>query len=583
MVARQYQTKHMWFAVACWFAAALTGCACESLLGDKTPVSDNADAGDTQEVPPTQDILREVEPNNRAQAASAFVLRPVDPGSSLLQPLEGQLSSAQDIDWVRLPVHEGLALRTLRLVPQCATCDLALRWKLADSPTADPATNDTDLAPPGQPEVISNLDAARDVLVAVVPGKANKGPFPLHYKVELSRGALAGSIEIEPGDPKGQVVEIPGERQGLVNYRNDIDTFLLRPADGKVEAHDALRLELRAPKDLQLGITVLDKEGEVLVQERLEKNEDQESGPWLWMRPNLRASAIDSLVLRSLGKEPGATGAYTLRALWHPPLGEGESLEVEPNSATSPQQVSKSSRIVGYLNTPQDRDFFVVQIPPAKPDAPPMIFGVRLDGEELNWAVEVREANKKRTLNNAKSGETEFLCNKVVSSGEVVLEVFEHTPRKKKPAERSTNTPGRYALTVALRTAEREEIEPNGRTAKATVLPDEQPHRGFIYPAKDVDLWKFTVPAPEKLPEDGTDPFLPWEVLLRGTKLNLRIEVLDEDGVRVAQVDKGGAGEGEKLRLDLPPGVYFARVKGSGVRGSCDKAYTISAQPRSTP
>lgn len=65
--------------------------------------------------------------------------------------------------------------------------------------------------------------------------------------------------------------------------------------------------------------------------------------------------------------------------------------------------------------------------------------------------------------------------------------------------------------------------------------------------------------------------------------IDLKLRVLDADGITVATVDKGAAGEDEQLELELPAGYYVIGVRATGARG-CEGEYTLEIDsPNDTP
>lgn len=74
------------------------------------------------------------------------------------------------------------------------------------------------------------------------------------------------------------------------------------------------------------------------------------------------------------------------------------------------------------------------------------------------------------------------------------------------------------------------------------------------------------------------------EITARGhSTMDLKIRVLDADGITVATVDKGAAGQEEQLELELPTGYYVVGVRATGIKG-CDGEYTLEIDsPDSDP
>lgn len=58
------------------------------------------------------------------------------------------------------------------------------------------------------------------------------------------------------------------------------------------------------------------------------------------------------------------------------------------------------------------------------------------------------------------------------------------------------------------------------------------------------------------------------------SSIDLKLRVLDADGITVANVDKGAAGQDEQLELELPTGYYVIGVRATGVKG-CEGEYTL--------
>lgn len=79
--------------------------------------------------------------------------------------------------------------------------------------------------------------------------------------------------------------------------------------------------------------------------------------------------------------------------------------------------------------------------------------------------------------------------------------------------------------------------------------------------------WVFQVPP--------TDDDYHVSILARGhSTMDLKLRILDADGITVATVDKRAAGQDEELALELPTGFYVVAVKATGVQG-CEGDYTL--------
>lgn len=154
------------------------------------------------------------------------------------------------------------------------------------------------------------------------------------------------------------------------------------------------------------------------------------------------------------------------------------------------------------------------------------------------------------------------------------------------------------------------EVEPNDSLERADRLYMGQERVGYISTAGDVDYYAFLVgqEKPEERPveelmgqaiieqdesaaleedESAADgvalagPTMAWEpppmesveIQLRGNRLNLGFELLDDEGGRVARVDQRGPGGDEELIIDLPQGLYYLAVRASN--GSICEPYRI--------
>lgn len=90
---------------------------------------------------------------------------------------------------------------------------------------------------------------------------------------------------------------------------------------------------------------------------------------------------------------------------------------------------------------------------------------------------------------------------------------------------------------------------------------------GQIFPPDDVDEWEF------RLPEGNGDVSLVVRAEPK-SPIDLQLRVLDADRVAVGMADRGPAGHGEALELELPGGVYFLEVRARGVV-DCDALYEL--------
>lgn len=143
-------------------------------------------------------------------------------------------------------------------------------------------------------------------------------------------------------------------------------------------------------------------------------------------------------------------------------------------------------------------------------------------------------------------------------------------------------TDGVYQLTVRPAADGDMEHEPNAAIAVPDGLPwgpfgfaagDRgviQAVAGGIFPADDVDQWLFHVPA------QYADRPLTIRAVAHGA-MNIRLRVLDGDRVQVASADRGGIGQSEEVKIELPAGYYVVEVAATGANG-CDATYALEAE-----
>lgn len=567
-------------ALALSLAATLAACACDLNAGG----DDGADAGSSQK--PKDEPLREVEPNDAPAQATDFRLEHTAPGSPLLKPYHGELTSKDDVDWFRVPAQSADALRALTAHTDAPGADLSLLWWVDKAPRAQ----DHSSAP--EEEKIIDLQGDAEIVVGV---RARAKAFPVAYTLTLARSPQRPDGLLPEPEPAGYALDAPGRLQGFLNHARDVDRIMIRRGDAARD-EPALRLELRAPAGVGLRMTLRGPDGDILLEQELPAREG-EGPPLRW--PNLAMPAEGApltLEIAALDPDlPGAREGWSLSALAHGPVARGESLEVEPGPTAL---LAEGARVLGYLHDPADTDAFTLDLPSRPDGEPPRLLHVRLEGEGMDLALQAGiHGEPPATLDLGKVGQPELICNQVAPAGPWRLQVARGAS--------ADATGDRYKLTVSVRAALHEEIEPNQEPPQASAIePDGDEVRGFIYPLDDEDLWRFTIAAPPTPPADpppapdapptsapASQPFaappsppslalVPVLLEAQAPGINLAVELLDEDGAPVARQDAGGRGERERLQVDLPPGVYFARLKSAQPRAACDEPYRLSLKTR---
>jgi hypothetical protein len=216
----------------------------------------------------------------------------------------------------------------------------------------------------------------------------------------------------------------------------------------------------------------------------------------------------------------------------------------------------------------------------------------------LQW---LREEGSNRTLRSPEEGEPVKICSHPLDRG-----ILRFAVRGARLEERRIRRGFTYALAFRDLSSSTDdlELEPNDRRERADRLEMGRERTGHIDAADDQDVYAFAIPRSERTETPSPDagegatskgaarapsmggspnPSRPLEpttvrVTLEGTKLNLAFDILDQAGARVAEVDRRGAGAGESMQIDLPPGLYYLRVE-SEREFSCDPYRIRIEQP----
>lgn len=96
--------------------------------------------------------------------------------------------------------------------------------------------------------------------------------------------------------------------------------------------------------------------------------------------------------------------------------------------------------------------------------------------------------------------------------------------------------------------------------------------QGRIFPPEDIDQWLLHVPPAGA----GGEPSAVTVRVATQSVMDLRVRLLDGDGVPVATADRTGAGQAESIEMELPEGYYVVEVSAAGAQG-CDASYEIDA------
>lgn len=111
------------------------------------------------------------------------------------------------------------------------------------------------------------------------------------------------------------------------------------------------------------------------------------------------------------------------------------------------------------------------------------------------------------------------------------------------------------------------EVVPQFGQPKDASNPMENVRRGRLFPPDVEHGWVFQVPE--------TDEDYHVSIELHGkSSMDMKLRVLDADGITVARADRGASGQEERLDMELPTGYYVIAVNATGVRG-CEGEYRL--------
>ena len=383
----------------------------------------------------------------------------------------------------------------------------------------------------------------------------------------------------EPDDafnPGAQMHSVPATATGCISTPDDIDHFVL-PAAAFADV-PGFGLSLSPVPGVSLRVVAKDRDGNVLA----EMNGD--AGATIEF-PNLRAPTEGDIRFE-VRSQAGAneSAPYRLNLSRLPAL--NGTIELEPNDERiSPTILTEIGLVNGYIHRPGDEDYYVLTT-----EEPTLVrlFAESPGGVDIRVEVETEEAGR-LVINETGAGEGERLCSVAVDSEGAAFKVsagnFQRTEREP------------YLLHFEFIEGANWEIEPNN-SVEDVLLLERQLEEGA---APDVALWLGEAVVPyaqgyafppgdfdRYVVEVFGDPLA--AVTYKSITVRLEpsapadysLELVDESGATVGIANEGGVGESESLALDLPSGLYVARV--TFIDGEpCERPYRLSVQQTDIP
>ncbi|HOD14180.1 MAG TPA: hypothetical protein PK307_14200 [Spirochaetota bacterium] len=252
--------------------------------------------------------------------------------------------------------------------------------------------------------------------------------------------------------------------------------------------------------------------------------------------------------------------------------------EKEPNNSfATAGDISLDARFTGFMDTPNDRDFYRLIV-----DKPGVI-DVNCSGVKgINLAVKVWKGEEEprllKWLDDNRKSSPERLANLGVIPGTYYFEVLQSDRDTRKASSESA-----YELELKSREAISEESEPNDSKDEADSIHQDREITGFYSPAynrlnnntenlhREEDWFVVDVVLGSDMPALIT-------VSLSGvTEINAILSLYDADDNLIATADNGGAGEQETITGAgiQKSGSYYIVVASKGYTVNNDEPYTL--------
>lgn len=536
-------------------AVFLTACDCEERLR-RTISNPGKRAAAEEDAGARPSGPAEKEPNEKAENATPIVI------GNELRPVEGEIRLPEDVDWFAFSVSGEPGSFQISVEPDTAL-DVSLH---VDVPDGAPLSYDVGRR--GDAERIPVFRIGTKPQKVAIRSESNSTGS---YTIRLERH-LGSGLEAEPNDETNVATTfaVPGEIQGYYDRPDDRDVYRLEGAPDT-----AYVLEI-APLDGVRQIARIFEDATLKVPRLTAQISDEPV-----QIPNL---ALSGDTVRWLVLTPLADGnperPYRLRVSVHPQM--EETLEVEPNDEDGMIVEKLPATYVGYLHTADDRDRFEIESPEKNEDEPSPLqpSEQQTEGETvgadrdplkpyrakaphrsvsavLKWKDDASDLGL-RWLTDAEPKEFRRSGKRRVVracgldlDGSGVLEV----------RAASLGTIARvgeptYSVTLEANDSESGwESEPNDDRAQADVLDAGEPRAGALATSGDVDRWVFAVDANEELAAESVS------LSVGGEGVDLVMRIRDDSGGVVANVDNSAVGGTEKLRLDLPAGLYWVDIE----------------------
>lgn len=622
-----------YFGLILLMVLATSSCDCESrirsMIGQPGDRAEQDQKAEQRRAPSKSSAPREHEPNDFPAQATLLEL------GGDLRPVRGALSSPTDHDWYALTSQNGESWQVeLTVVPTTPSLDLMIQVQVPGSPGTPAEYN---IGGAGEAEAIPILavsEKPQRILVQSGPDGSN-GDYQISFKKRLSGGA----VEAEPNDEvdAATAFEAPGMIEGFYDRPGDRDIFYIapsqlegslvnlevRPVEGIVQTVKLYTsrdlktpyLSLQIPPDSAAGVPNL-------------RIPDDALGVWVVLSAGQKFSRNKSYQLRMLAhppvkarveEEPNNSAqighkievGMRLSGYFHEREDvdyfriyvDGIPREDAPDESALDRAASNDVHSADELGEDADAEAGGagepggVRDPLAKiEDKEPTTHLLRVSARALRDEARVglstpaSSDEESDAVVVSEPGAEAILCNRSLHDGYLDILV-----RPTEYPDAGLQQDFDYELvTEDLARLDGLEVEPNNTDAQADKLLETQKRVGFIGSPRDADVFAFAVsyrkPIPKKVDiatpagsprsasKSGASQTRSVALRLSPNPANLSFELRDDEGGLVAQVNRAGAGGEERLRMDLPSGLYFVHVRASG--SSACKPYELSYELR---
>lgn len=538
------------------FVVALSAFGC--------PQKQKAPEAPTPKTPP---VVTEVEPNDSSATAQTLAVPSQTKAS-------WQAGEKADEDWFQLEPQAPVLLR----VEASGVAGVASTLTVYDA-ERNPLVRTR--APAGEAATVPNVQCEKACFVEV---KADSKNATGDYTLSIATKRPGPKLEREPNGRilQAQPLAAGGQLEGYLHPSDDEDLYLV---DTTALAPDqVLAVKLTPPAGLRLVLGI-------------QRPSDQSPlGEWGSVEPGA------AIHVRNLRPAEGETGVLlTVKSLWvrndagksvrlsnaNEPYAlevvalEGDpSLEIEPNDeAARATPIEPGQTRTGHLSPKADHDWYMFELAESA-IVHAEVTGV--EGVDLELSLvdpQKLGADKDDEIvraNDGSLGEEEIIANAVAPAGRNWLRVRSVWKKIDDRWVRDFANADR-PYTIKLETMPDDgtvEREPNDTPDKASPVQVGQEVRGWIHPAKDVDLWRLELAEPANVAL----------VVSAVPKLDLSITVRDAtrppgDGAAViGSVDRLRVEGEERLVVPFDAGTWLVEIKEKGRQTNAARPYVLSVK-----